>query len=150
MELYEKQERPANTQDAYERIRAWLGRPGASRCAVGTGHGDDYCVYRDNGNRCAIGGILPDDLLDVMDTYQGDVSEIISEFSQVEFFFDNVDEDFLLKAQSAHDRVAVEDEFDEDVDPPAIELFKSDAAWQLAALRRLDAAAREFELRVVA
>lgn len=133
MHAYARTTAPANTQEVYERIRSWIGRPGAQKCQVSF----QYCVYRDNGNRCAIGGVLPAPLLDLVGRFEGGVIDLIDNFPAVREFFKNCNEDFLIAAQDAHDMV-------DDGDGPV-----EHAEWQRQALRRLDESAESARLLVV-
>lgn len=63
------------TQEAYEKMRAWLTRPGATRA-----HNGMYCEYATrDGNRCAIGGILSPAALSEVHDLHGSVDEIIGD-----------------------------------------------------------------------
>jgi hypothetical protein len=117
-----------DTQEAYEAIRAWLARPNATKAY------DDYksqCLYlTDTGNKCAIGGILPAELLSLVADSEGNVGEIMQDCDDVAAFFRYVDPDFLIVAQEAHDHAGDYGNFQAD------------------ALDRLDQAARGFGLEV--
>jgi hypothetical protein len=91
-----------NTQEAYEKIRAWLGRPDATKCTDGPN-----CIYYrgEDGNRCAIGALFPEEMVREMvgPDFQDDIQGVCREWSFVEKFLQGCDMEFLLSAQQIHD-----------------------------------------------
>jgi hypothetical protein len=124
-----------DTQKAYETIRAWLARPGATQCTGGA----NRCVYLsldadEEPNGCALGGrMLITGDLPYSSCYEGrSIESLYSVFDEIEEFWGtDVDVNFLCMAQNAHDH----DETYTD--------------WQADALTALDEAAREFGLEVI-
>jgi hypothetical protein len=90
------------TQQAYERIRAWLTRPGATRA---TGDGGN-CVYydRDTGNRCAVGCLLSDDVAHNVADTEFSVRGLIEKDAGARKDLEGIDVEFLSVAQSYHDQ----------------------------------------------
>jgi hypothetical protein len=86
-----------DTQEAYELMRAWLTRPGAAISL------DSVCMYRSSdGNRCAVGCLIPDNLYD--DSIEGGtVVSWVHKENNLWKYFTNVDFDFLIEAQILHD-----------------------------------------------
>lgn len=91
------------TQEAYEKMREWLGRPGAEKCYVDDMNGWNCLYLRDDGNRCAIGCLLPDDLAQKLAETNESVSGLIAENAEVRELFKGVSEAFLSDAQQLHD-----------------------------------------------
>lgn len=140
------------TQEAYEIMRVYLGRPGA-RQAQGC---DDACRYETaiegEIHRCAVGCLLGPETLkqtklitmefaDAVGTHQGGRVVALADFvgdathlSEVGYVvpeLDDVDEAFLIKAQSLHDSATSWSDGRFDID-------------------KLDALARDFGLDVIA
>ncbi len=105
IDAFLNEEPPKDNRDAYERVRAWLSRPNAERSFMGT-----RCVYHDrlNETKCAIGGILPPNLLMIAEeadlTTNGvSVASLIETSRGIKEFFSNCDVDFLVRLQELHD-----------------------------------------------
>jgi len=66
---------------------------------------DGYCVYRsEKGLKCAIGGILPDDLYhESMDKMMDSIIGIMSNFPRVKEYFGRGNENLLRELQIIHD-----------------------------------------------
>lgn len=90
---------PHNTQEAYERIRTYFSRPGAELAYSDEGE----CCYRTpDGNACALGCLLPDELYTAHMEGKNALI-IIGRNPAVRTFLANVDPRFLDKAQKHHD-----------------------------------------------
>ena len=91
-----------DTQEAYERMRAWLTRPGASRC------GDsENCYYLDMyGNRCAVGALLSHQTAIEAAPCQGNVIGLFADVSSAGDELAHVSLNFLRDAQSLHDNTS--------------------------------------------
>lgn len=123
------------TQEAYEQIRAWLARPGAER-AYDTDMAQ--CAYiTTGGNKCAIGGILPPELLHQLDGAVENVAEIIRDYKEIRDYFEGVDIEFLGEAQGCHDQ------------PGDVLASENPKEWQRDALLKLDHTAQRYGLEVV-
>lgn len=119
-----------NDQEAFDGVYAWLAREGATKCVNANGD----CVYwRADGNRCAIGGIMPEDMAkEFQHAYSSGIAQLILDYTNVEQFFSGVSDDLLDALQTAHDSVA------------------DDGDWQDRALSRCRAIAHNMELDVPA
>lgn len=130
---HERTDPVQDTQDAYERIRSWLSRPGATKCATDDG---STCLYKDGrGNHCAIGGPMKHILTEEETSRNPDVASLLSEDSShynddAYVFWAKANLEFLSLAQDAHDYADTED-------------------FQESALESLDALAFDFGLKVV-
>lgn len=104
------------TQEAYEAIRLYWTQPGVQLSkrmlplAGGMGGPTPGCFYRspEHGGGCAIGCIIPDDIYTPeMDTdVHGEgtaIDTIIDYYPEVEDLFQDVEQQFLIVAQHAHD-----------------------------------------------
>src|SRR5689334_7826986 len=100
-----------DTQEAYEKIRNWFSKP-----IHGFGYDieSDRCLYRaPNGDRCAIGCLIPDKeyrpKFDKVDDFgsgnQGNIMDATEVIERVPSLT-NVDVEFLCDAQGIHDRFA--------------------------------------------
>jgi hypothetical protein len=70
----------------------------------------EVCLYRGpNGNKCAIGFLIPDELAtaDLDGNADSDVSGIMRDFPQIKEFFEGVDEELLSGLQHTHDHTAM-------------------------------------------
>ncbi len=89
------------TQEAYEKIRAWLTRPNAERA---WSEDRAQCLYdTGNGNRCAVGILLTDETL-----FEDGANECIEAVEGLIASIDppelrDVDQKFLVVAQNLHD-----------------------------------------------
>ena len=111
-------------QEAYERMRAWLGREGASKSENSAG----LCVYRKgDGNKCAVGALIPDEEYDE-DFERQEIEDVVNACPSL----DGLDVVFLRYAQGAHDNVTWQE-----------------ANFSAAAVTRLDEVALEYGLEVV-
>jgi hypothetical protein len=130
MKPYENPDPPEDDQDAYERIRSWIARDGATKAYDET---VGQCLYQaGDGNRCAIGGILPEDLLRLVDQDESGISGVLQDYPGINEWFVNCDGQLLSDFQKAHD-----------------EADNHPERWQADALARLDAIAQAAGLRVV-
>jgi hypothetical protein len=116
------------TQEAYEAIRAYFSQPDAEYCVD---EHEERCVYRRaDGRKCAVGCLIPDDAympeFDRVGYSPAQIKRAIPELR-------SVSEEFLVKAQNAHDeRAFVSGE-------PDVSIF----------IEVLDSLARRYNLRVV-
>lgn len=100
-----------NTQQAYERMRAWLTRPGARR-AISQ---DGSCYYEvqyggdDGMQRCAVGALLSDEAIQqlketgLIRKSLGTVMSCKSSASLMIAELDGIKQGFLRAAQALHD-----------------------------------------------
>ena len=65
----------------------------------------DFCLYRGpNGNKCAIGALIPDDMYDPkMDEYGGPIDCLRDRFPQIRDLFKDVNIQMLDDLQELHD-----------------------------------------------
>lgn len=100
------------TQEAYETMRAYFSRPGAT---YAYDDGAAMCQYRTrSGDKCAVGCLIPDELYERrFEDYVaavGLMSLIEAEENHALFaIFADIDLDFLVAAQDAHDKNATRD-----------------------------------------
>ena len=108
-------------QEAFDKVCEWLRRPGASRCV----DENDCCVYYrpSDGNRCGIGGIMPEDMAQMCGGVNLNASQMadpewiirtgldynVNSHSIVEYF-KGVNLRLLDSLQSVHDSVMHWDE----------------------------------------
>ncbi len=101
-----------NDQEAYEKVRAWLTRPGATRAVyeVPSPNSLPICAYRTpDGNKCAIGCLIPDELYEK--DMEGKIAvALIRDNPQLVEFFKNCTVGFLDKMQGVHDSASNWDE----------------------------------------
>lgn len=89
---------PKNNQDAFNRIIAWLNRPGATICM----NSSNQCVYRNNkNNACAIGTLMPDSMAEKL---WGSIHNV-TEYIDISVWFENCNLEFLNIMQKFHDDV---------------------------------------------
>lgn len=125
------------TQEAYEAIRAWLARDGATQCYVdGIG-----CVYAENddgtGNHCAIGGPMltgPNPIPYDIEWEEVGIDGIVEIDENVKSFWSGANLSFLRDAQGIHDETSPLDGRDD---------------WQDRVLRELDETAVRYGLKLV-
>lgn len=119
-----------NNQKAYELIRAWLSRPGASKCYNPFTGSPRYADGKDN--HCAIGGPMAqvDALTEKMAKCFGNITILLPTFPEAASFWKGTSMSFLLEAQNAHD------------------LANSGENFQTEAVEHLDKAAKKFGLVV--
>jgi hypothetical protein len=88
-----------NTQEAYDAIREYFSKPDAILAKSQGGR----CEYRTaEGRGCAVGCLIPDGLYDPkMENHV--VDTVFMDFPAVGKYFEGVDMNFLLRAQSLHD-----------------------------------------------
>jgi hypothetical protein len=97
------------TQAAYERMRAYMTRPGAHQ-AKGEDDNCSYAVWEDNDspvlevNRCAVGCLLPFNLLAEEEDIEGTgIRFLVERNERVARAVELIDLDFLSGAQTIHD-----------------------------------------------
>lgn len=87
---------------AFDKVSEYLlaTTDGQSRLAEG-----EFCMYRGpNGNKCAIGALIPDYLYDPkMDKDGGPIDCLVDKFKQVGDLFENVNIQLLSDLQKLHD-----------------------------------------------
>ena len=100
---------------------------------IDDGFAVDVCMYRtDDGNKCAIGCLIPDELYsEAME--RSTVGAIIEGFPQIKKFFEDCNPKFLERMQSVHDYVGNWD----------------DTGFTPQGLKELDSLARTYGLKVV-
>lgn len=110
-------------QEAYERMREWLGREGASKSESRNG----LCVYRlGDGNKCAVGVLIPDE--EYHETFENATIDSVAEACPS---LEGLDLGFLSQAQNCHDHTPDNEEF------------------SVVAVGKLDRLAEEWGLEVV-
>lgn len=111
-------------QEAFDKVWDWFvvrGKPASLR-PVTHGYG---CVYRgENGTRCAAGVLIPDELYR-LDMENMSIREVINQDRRLAEYFAGVSEDLLRSLQQAHDGLAGESDFAEEIEGSLIEV----AAW---------------------
>lgn len=106
-------------QEAFDAVAAWLRRDGATRCVRLFDAGDeaDTCIYyrASDGNRCAIGGIVPLEIAKELGTVTANADQLLQVDSEYEFNlqsetthklrvqFDGVNTKLLNSLQVVHD-----------------------------------------------
>lgn len=114
-------------QEAYERMRGWMLRRGATRAFD---EERSSCMYvTDDGNKCAVGAVLSPEALQEIADLEGSVKAILDGDGLAATEVQEIGPAFLEKAQSIHDTEENWDEYG----------FKPDA---------LDLLAQEFGLTV--
>ena len=116
-----------NTQEAYENIREYFMRPDA---AFSLDEDESSCVYRSpEGRKCAVGSVIPDSeyqsLMDGNDGLGSTQAEALSKVLDAVPSLKDVDREFLLEAQQAHDTCSFRT--DSPVDPMEVFLGKLDS-----------------------
>jgi hypothetical protein len=91
-----------NDQSAFDAIVRWVERDGGERAFDEVA---GMCMYVDGstGNKCAIGGILPDDELHVIEEEENGIGAVCRRHEEIDFFFKNVDKGMLEEMQGHHD-----------------------------------------------
>lgn len=101
---FSNQTKPKDKQDIFNRVVAWLLRPGATRCMH-----NNICLYRslDGQNACAIGALIPDEKLVPVAAHKNmslPIEALLIGCSDIRQWFNNIkDVDFLEKLQHIHD-----------------------------------------------
>lgn len=87
-----------NNQEVFDKVSTWLLREGGTQSSSP----DIGCVYRsEDGNMCAIGCILPDELYST--SFETNDVEYMLEDKEVKEYFSGVSEELLHSLQVIHD-----------------------------------------------
>jgi hypothetical protein len=91
-----------NTQKAYEKIRKWLTRPGASQAMHST---EDTCTYYNSTtkNRCAVGCLFTKKTAESLADSLVSVTRLVKINDDAARELEGISTNFLLAAQQCHD-----------------------------------------------
>ena len=99
---------PENKQDAFNRVWQHFIVEKHDQCAVIRDSNIPKCLYRKDGNGCAVGCMMPDEMAKKCDGNQDsdnnfDIFGILERFEDVREWFKNVQKGFLKQLQVSHD-----------------------------------------------